>query len=197
MKYTIEIAGRGGEIVIGTVSPKIYQYFEENNIEIEDYAWGDDEEFEDMPDEYRPFYPSEWFECDDIAHEWGAEFSQMGISIIDEEGEYVYQYLGSYDLEDLDVEVKEVAEVYTSELPSGTAVFIGQSFEKGHFYTFTVEDEEFDITKLVVRKVDIEGWELVTGVEYNGVDLEDLGDSSTDGKGSDFQFFLVEDEEDE
>ena len=42
MKYKIEIDGRGGEVVIGSVKREFYDIVEENEIDFEDYAWNDD-----------------------------------------------------------------------------------------------------------------------------------------------------------
>ena len=39
MKYRIEIGGRGGEIAIGKVKREFYDAVQDNELDIDDYAW--------------------------------------------------------------------------------------------------------------------------------------------------------------
>jgi hypothetical protein len=196
MKYRIEIGGRGGEVVIGSVKREFYDIVEEHEIDVEDYAWNDDffEETEtEIPEDIRPFHPGEWHECDDLAHHTGPSLEDCYITVMDENDTVIYDALTADAFFDMGADTEQTEEIYPQEtLEDGDVYFLGQSIEKGHFLSFECEDEAFDPKKLVFTTGDYDGWELVTGVNYNGESLDDLGDSSTDGKGSEFQLILVE-----
>lgn len=197
MKYLIEISGRGGEIVIGTVAREIYDYFEEHGIEIEEYASDWDNE-QDVPDEFQPFEPGSWYDCDDLLHNCGPCVDDAYITVTDSNGDYVHDAVTFAAMIDLGTEYEEVDEVYPhNDLAAGEAYFIGQSFEKGSFLSYEVDAEVFDPAKFVLNTADCDGWELIVGAKYDGVDLEDLGELSTMGKGAEFQLVLVEEDEDD
>ncbi len=196
MKYKIEIAGRGGEIAIGSVKREFYDAITDNDIDFEDYAWNWDffEENEDLEisEDIRPFEPGEWFECDNFCHNTGPAFDDCYITVLDENETVIYDNLTAGAFIDMGMEY-ESEETYPQEnLEDGDVYFIGQSFEKGHFLSFEVEADSFDPAKLVLQVEDCDGWELVTGLSYDGVSLDDLGELSTVGKGSEFQLILVE-----
>lgn len=192
MKYRIEISGQGGEVVIGTVKREIYDYFEENDIDIEEYASDWDNE-QDVPEEFQPFEPGSWYDCDNLAHECGPAVDDCYISVLDANDTVIYDALTFGAFTDLGAEHDAGTEVYPTEtLEDGDVYFIGQSFEKGLFQVYEVETETFDPSKLVFFTTDCDGWEIVTRVTYNGVEVDDLGELSTVGKGSEFQLILVE-----
>lgn len=206
MKYRIEIGGRGGEIVIGTVNREFYDFFKNNDeIDFDEYAWNWDffEEHDvEIDENIRPFEPGEWFDRDDICHHTGPSVEDSYISVLDENENVIYDALTLEAFTDLGTDVEQTEEAYPQEtLNDGDTYFIGQSFEKGHFLSFECEDEAFDPKKLVITYGDYDGWELITGAVYNGSPLEDLGDLVTSGKGSEFQLIAVgetdEDEDDE
>ena len=89
--YKIEIVGRGGEIYWGRVDRKIYDLFKEKKIDIEQYAGGWDEElFEDIPEDMRPFYPGSPYDISGT-HESGATFSDESmVTVYDENGDEVW-----------------------------------------------------------------------------------------------------------
>lgn len=197
MKYKIEISGRGGEIAIGSVKREFYDAILDKDIDFDEYAWNNDffEENEEVEisEEIRPFEPGEWFECDNIAHHSGPALDDSYVTILDESGEVVHDALTIDQFLDLGSDTVEVEEIYPQEtLEDGEVYFIGQSFEKGHFLTFECEDESFDPKKLVFNLADCDGWSLVVGASYEGEILDDLGELSTTGKGSEFQLILVE-----
>jgi hypothetical protein len=196
MKYRIEISGRGGEIVIGQVKREFYDIILDNDIEVEDYAvdydFFDENDIE-IDEDIRPFEPGDWYECDSIAHNCGPSFSDCYITVMDENDTVIYDSLTADQFFDLGADMEQAEEIYPQEtLEDGDVYFIGQSIEKGHFLTFECEDEAFDPTKLVIVTGDYDGWELVTGLTYNGTSLDDLGELSTTGKGSEYQLILVE-----
>lgn len=199
MKYRIEIGGRGGEVAIGKVNRDFYDLIQADDIEFDEYAWNndffEDNEEVEIAEDIRPFEPGDWFECDDIAHNSGPSLDDCYITIMDESENVIHDALTIDQFFDLGSDTVEVEEIYPQEsLDDGEVYFIGQSFEKGHFLTFEVEDEAFDPKKLVFNTSDYDGWSLVVGATYDGADLEDLGELSTTGKGSEFQLILVEKE---
>jgi hypothetical protein len=183
MKYRIEITGRGGEIVIGRVSHEVYDYFETNCVSIEDFAC-DWDEVAAVPEQFQPFPPGEWSDCDDVAHGFGTDPDYTVITVTDEDGIVVLDHIdysglvkigAKMECEFIDPEdILEVDETY----------FVAQSFEKGLFYTFEVESYSFEASRLTVMSTDIAGWELVTGLRYNSEDLvmnTDVIDTDTTG----------------
>ena len=190
-KYIISCYGYGGEVVMGRVTEEAYNYFIENNIDLETYAYDWDNE-QNVPDSMQPFVPGEWHDCDDIAHETGIEMNNgCYIEVSDREGNTVWK--SSLDFDELDQhgsEVIETGEVYASDQSPGTIVFYGQSFEKGTFFEQEFDvNEPFDPKKLRLQYEDVEGWPLMSGIEYKGQFLEDGYDSyDTVGKSSTFMF---------
>lgn len=195
MKYRIEISGLGGEIVIGKVKREFYDFVEENDIDIEEYAWNFDffEENEvEIPEDIRPFEPGDWYDCDNITHNCGPALDDCYISVMDENETVLYDALTSSAFIDLGMEYN-CEEIYPQEtLEDGEVYFIGQSIEKGLFQVYEVEAESFDPAKILLQVEDCDGWEIVNGLSYDGVALDDLGELSTSGKGSEFQLILVE-----
>ena len=195
MKYRIELSGRGGEIVIGKVKREFYDFVEENDIDIEEYAWNWDyfEENEvEIPEDIRPFEPGDWYDCDNITHNCGPALDDCYISVMDENETVLYDALTSSAFIDLGMEYN-CEEIYPQEtLEDGEVYFIGQSIEKGLFQVYEVEAESFDPAKILLQVEDCDGWEIVNGLSYDGVALDDLGELSTSGKGSEFQLILVE-----
>lgn len=201
MKYRIEINGRGGEIAIGKVNREFYDAIQTTGADIDEYAWNWDffEENEiDIAEDIRPFEPGEWFDCDNLAHNTGPSVDDCYISVIDENETVIYDALTLDQFYELGAESEQVEEVFPQEtLDDGEVYFIGQSFEKGHFFGFEVEDDSFDPNKLTFATADYDGWELIVGASYGGVSLEDDGGFSTVGKGSEFQLVLVGGDEEE
>ena len=192
MKYRIEISGRGGEIAIGKVKREIYDYFDENEVDIEEYANDWDNE-QDVPEEFQPFEPGSWYDCDDLGHNCGPELGDAYVTVMDENDTVIYDALTTDAFFDLGADMEQNEEIYPQEtLEDGEAYFIGQSIEKGLFQVYEVEAKTFDPAKLIFVTTDCDGWELITGVKYDGVDLDDLGELSTVGKGGEFQLILVE-----
>lgn len=192
MKYRIELSGVGGEVVIGTVRREVYDYFQENDVDVEEYA-GDWDNEQDVPEEFQPFEPGSWYDCDNLAHECGPSADECYVTVTDENSTVIYDNLTLGSFLDMGAEHDAGTEVYPHEtLNNGDVYFIGQSIEKGLFQAYEVETETFDPTKLVFFTTDCDGWEIVTSLSYDGTDLDDLGELSTMGKSSEFQMIEVE-----
>jgi len=191
--YRVMLSGYGGEIVLGSVPREQYQYFRDNEIDIEEYAWDCDNE-QEVPEEMQPFTPGEWHDCDDVAHESGCELSEYNyITVTDENGKDHWQCkLGYSELTDAGVEVDETEESVCSDRSDreNTVGFIGQSVEKGVFFEGELNlTAPFDPAKLAINYSDIEGWSIITGVTYDGEDIEGYDGYDTRGKSSEFKFY--------
>lgn len=183
VNYRIELTGYGGEIVMGTIDKKAYDYFIENEIDISEYAYDDANEL-DVKDEYKIFEPGCWYECDDLCHENGVEMSgHSNVTVYNEHGDIVFQNSLDIDnLEDKNIEVEEQEEIYVMDQPENTCVYMGQSIEKGLFFGGEFRlTSLFDPTKLKFYYGDYEGWVLCTNITYDGDDILN-DDIETNGK---------------
>jgi hypothetical protein len=192
--YKISMWGYGGEKVMGTVDRNIYDYFKKRRLDLSDYAWDSDYADEnEIPDEMQPFPPGSWYECDNMAHAHGVSRNAGTLQIEDENGEVIYEK----SLEDIDgcsddsPEWSGGDEAWIDEKPAGTIVFIGSSNEKGTFFEADLPlTMPFDPSKLTLSYDEVDGEELVNGVEYDGEDIDNWG-GNTDGKSSDFGFYVA------
>ena len=190
--YTINMWGYGGERVMGTVDRKIYDYFKQRRLDLSDYAWHDDyAEENNIPEEMQPFHPGSWYECDNMGHAYGVSKNAGTIQIDDENGESIFEQ----SLDDCNgfdgPELSTDEEVWIDEKPAGTIVFVGTSNEKGSFFEGQIElTAPFNIEKLMFSIVDFDGEDIVIGVTYDGVDIDNNG-GSTNGKSSDFGFYVA------
>ena len=194
--YQVIISGYGGEIAMGKVDPKTVAYFRKHFIDVENYAYNyaddeDDDAYVAVPEELRPFSQGNWYECDNIEHNSGAEFAGSWITVYDENGETVLEKELGFDLEDDGCEIECFCEENIDEYVNDkTAVFVGQNFEKGTFFDAELElTEPFDISKFRFVYSEIAGWKILNCVEYNGEDLEGSDGYSTTGKSSSFSFY--------
>lgn len=195
--YKISMWGYGGEKVMGTVSKESWDYCMEHQVDLSDIAWNSDAA-EDMglDADKLPFYPGSWYECDDMAHTNGVSRAAGTLQITDENDEVVFEKsLDALDgCSDDSPEWECTDEVWIGREPKGTVVFVGSSNEKGTFYESDFElTAPFDITKLTLCYEEIDGEEIVSGVQYDGEDLDNWG-GSTDGKSSDFTMCLITDD---
>jgi hypothetical protein len=199
----IQIWGYGGEIVMGRVSREAYRWWtnkaEAAGVELHDFVfdWSWEEENGDkaVPAEARFITPGDWHECDNISHESGAEVSDLsGITITDEETqEQLFEFrLGINELEDKGVTVTCGFSEDTEDAGTGNACFIGQSVEKGVFFNGTVRiTQPFDPRLLEISYNSIADWDLVSGVEYDGEDIEGTDGYDTRGKSMDCSLHYI------
>jgi len=194
--YTVRMWGYGGERVMGTVDRKIYDYFKNRRLDLSEFAWNWDYAAENnIPEEFWPFESSSWYECDDIGHVNGVSRNAGTIEIDDENGNTIF----SRDLDDCNgfdgPELSTDDEFWIDEKEPGTIVFVGSSNEKGTFFEGQIElTAPFDIEKLTLCLVEFDGEDIVQGLTYDGVDIGNNG-GSTDGKSSDFGFYVAHSQE--
>lgn len=193
--YQVTVSGYGGEIAMGRVDPKTVAYFKKNKINLDDYAtsWGEpgDEDYLGVPENLEPFTQGSWYDCDNIEHNSGAEFGGAWLTITDENGNEIFQQELNFDLEDLGCEIECFCEEDIGEhCTADSAVFVGQSFEKGCFFEADLElTEPFDIAKFKFTYSDIAGWPILNIVEYAGEELDGSNGYSTTGKSMSFNFY--------
>lgn len=199
LRVQLLIQGYGGESYAGRVDRKIYDYFKLNKYDLEEYAgdW-DGEWFDRVPEDMQPFSPGNPYDCDDLWHASGAELSDSNsITISDENGKDIWEHnLGLNDLEDAGVTVSESGGTDLDELEVGTVVYWGGQGEKGCFFDAEfVLKAPFDPKKLTISYENCDGWWLITGVEYDGEELDGYGGYSTTGKWSENKWIIIGDEE--
>jgi hypothetical protein len=194
--YEIMLSGYGGEIVCGSISKEQYEFWKERD-DFEEHCNDWDNEME-VPEEMMVVRDGSWHDCDDLAHECGAEFSSLNyVSVVDKKtGETVFECLLDYEeLEKHGVDPEGIAseEYYILYDSDADYAFLGQSVEKGTFFTGEVEViGKFDPRKLSFSYIDVEGWQIVNGVSYQSEIVEDTGGYSTTGKSLDFKIFEVD-----
>jgi len=63
--YKISMWGYGGEKVMGTVDPKVWDYCMEHQVNLVEIAWGDEDTVQEemgLDLDQLPFYPGQWYE---------------------------------------------------------------------------------------------------------------------------------------
>jgi len=197
---TVTLSGYGGEIVLGRISEAAYDYWEGRD-DLADFAttWSD-EGFEDVPSDARFCTDGCWHDVDDICHESGCEASDCcSITVYDElEGQDLWE--SNLDLDNLaskGIDTSDHNHYQPQEdEPTGTYVFLGQSFEKGTFFSGSLRiTRPFDPKKLSISWTDCDGWRLIAGVSYDGEDIEGCDGYSTTGKSMEFQVYRVENDD--
>ena len=193
-KFEIHLTGYGGEIVLGRITKEQYEFWKDRE-DLEEFTGDWDDEM-DIPEEMKFFSSGSWYECDDLAHENGCEFSNAcWVTVYDKDNNEVFSCpLDFTELENKGVFVDGIAQdEYRVQWDSDSKhYFLGQNFEKGTFQTYEVEDYKFNPQKLNFQINDIEGWTLVTGVSYMSEELDDTGGYSTTGKSCDFKVYSVD-----
>jgi len=192
--YNYTIWGRGGEITIGTVSQEVAEYWEElqenDEYSLNEYCDDFDNDF-GIEEDLQPFPPGEYWECDDIAHEFGASADGMAELIItDSEDNEVYRL--SLDLDHLKsqgVSLTEETSISTSELDEDTYGICAQDVQKGTLFSGEIVTDSFDPTKLGFTHITVNGWTLITSISYDGEDLDNEGGDS-EQKSFEIDFFV-------
>jgi len=192
---TIALSGYGGEIVLGRISEAAYDYWQDRD-DLSNYAYDWNGEFS-VPADAHFCTDGAWHDVDDICHESGCEASDCcTITVYDElEGRDLWE--SNLDIDNLSAMGVDTSSHHhycpDDDEPSGTCVFMGQSFEKGTFFSCTVRlTEPFDPKKLSISWVNCDGWRLIGSVEYAGEDVEGYDGYSTTGKSMEFRVFQVD-----
>lgn len=199
--YRISMWGYGGEKVMGTVDPKVWDYCLKNRVDLVDMAWGDyDEIIEErgLDPDLLPFTPGSWYECDNMAHVSGVSRSAGTLQIEDENGNTVFEkHFDDITGGGCDGEPDWCCndEVWIGMRKKGEVVFVGSSNEKGTFFEGDIElRAPFNIEKLELYYDEVDGEEIINSVYYDGDEIENYG-GSTDGKSSDMDMVRIIDDQ--
>ena len=194
--YKVSMWGYGGERVMGTTTQEVWDYCMDNQVDLSDIAWNSDaaEEME-LDEDKLPFPPGSWYECDSMGHTNGTSRDAGTIQIEDENGETVFERsLDACDGGNDSPGLSCIDEVWIGSRSKGEIVFVGSSNEKGTFFEGEIElRAPFDITKLELQYEEFDGEDIVTGLIYDGEDIDNYG-GSTDGKSSDFTMARITDD---
>ena len=197
--YKISMWGYGGEKVMGTVDPKVWDYCMEHSVDLQEIAWSDEDTVQEemgLDLDQLPFTPGQWYETDNMAHINGVSRNAGTIQIEDENGDTIFQK--SFD--DCDGGDGSPAwscqdEIWVGMRKKGEVVFIGSSNEKGTFFEGEFElRAPFDIEKLELYYDEVDGEEIINSVMYDGEEIDNNG-GSTDGKSSDMIMVRLTDDE--
>ena len=195
----VMIQGYGGESYAGTVDRKIYDYFKEHKINLDEFANDWDENFEFVPEDMRPFDQGQQYDCDNLWHASGAELDGSNlITVSGPDGDIWEHNLDYSELEDAGVTVEEFggSDLDDEDIPEGKVVYNGAQGEKGCFFDgeFTLR-APFDPKKLKISYENCGGWYIVNYVEYDGEEIDGSGGYSTTGKWGENKWILPGDEE--
>jgi hypothetical protein len=197
--YTISMWGYGGEKVMGTVDPKVWDYCLKHRVDLVDMAWGDYDEIveeQGLDPDMLPFTPGSWYECDNMAHVSGVSRNAGTIQILDENNNTVFEK--SFDDCNGCEDSPQWAcqdEVWIGMRKKGEVVFVGSSNEKGTFFEGEIPlRAPFDIEKLELYYDEVDSEEIINCVYYDGEEIENWG-GGTDGKSSDMDMVRVIDDE--
>ena len=188
-KYTIQFVGIGGEYVVGNIPRELFDYFRENGLSVNSFAY-DSDYFDDneIPEEVLGNIGcGEWHEIDNLFHEYGME---SGNFILCDESDDELLNIEIDDIGDYDID-GDNEEFFLRDIDDGATVFFGQQWDKGLLYSAEfVATEEFDTADLTVFSYDIEGVNLYKHVMFKGNILEDDGKApDTRDKGSEMAFY--------
>ena len=187
--YKLSLWGYGGEIAIGRLNEAQYEYWKgKDESDIIDHCtrWADEEEENPVPEEARFCQDGSWYDTEGHLDSMsGCEFSELNhIQVDDENGDEVWNQGLSWELQENHGVQLEQGETYASDWDDVDGYFCFQSTEKGTFFSADLPlTAPFDPSKLKISTVNFEGWELVTGVEYDGEELEGFDGYDTTGKG--------------
>ena len=194
---TLSVSGYGGECYMGRVDRKIYDYFKEHKIDMDEYACEWDDKFGFVPDEMRPFSPGSPYDCDGFCHTSGPEMTDMNtVEVTDGNGNTLWEGNLSLDwLDDEQISVDEWETAIIDNEPEGTVIFWGGQGEKGLLYGGTFElKQPFDPKKLKFNFSNADGWYICNNISYDGEDISN-DDLSTTGKWGENKWVIAGGEE--
>lgn len=197
----ISISGYGGEIVMGRVARDTYDYWITRGDKLDEYvtAWLEDEEALAVPAAFQFVPAGSWYECDDIGHTSGAEMcssSQLRVTDTVDNRVLLETELTPAALSAAGVTVEVIEDIDVDNFEPGTTLFVGQSVEKGVFFSELVDlNEPFDPRRMTIRYACYRGWPIMDHLVYAGEDIDGSSGICTRGKSMEFEMVAVEDPE--
>lgn len=196
IKVRLLVQGYGGECYIGSVSREDYEVFKAKRVDLDQFLgdW-DNELFKDIPEKNRFIEPGQAYECDDLFHGSGASMDDGSYITVmnDDTNEDIFSTSLDFNtLYDHGIETSCSDDFESDELEDGTVIFWGGQGEKGCFFDAELTlTKPFDPSLLRITYGNGDGWNLLTGVEYDGVELEGYDGYSTTGKWGENKFHIV------
>lgn len=195
-RITIRINGTGVESFGGTVDFDTYKYFEDNDVDLEEYV--EDIEFGndnlDIPEQYN-FGCNGIEEIDNLWHMNGAylDIHHNEIEVIDSDENQIWKSPLTFEaLKEKGVQLESDGDFddIVNELPEKTAVMVGRKVANGVIFEVEIEVyKDFDVTKLVIYLHEDDGQDVIKRMEYDGEIIEDES-SSSDGKSQEYSWFI-------
>lgn len=190
---TISLSGYGGEMVMGTVDPATARYWQARD-DFEQYAgnWSMEDEFAQVPDQYRFINNGAYYEVNDLAHCSGVEINGGSVLEVqdDDTGHNLLTIcmdpavLGAAGIQQTEIESVEV------ETSQDRAVFVGQSVETGLFFSAQLLiTKAFDPAELVLEYGTYDGTSYVESVTYCGQELDGRDNYDTVTKSTNFELY--------
>ena len=187
-KVVLSLWGYGGEIAYGKINKEQFDYWKDKDESevIEHCTAFDEEDNAKIPEAARFIRDGAWYDSEGLLdHMSGCEFNGSNhITVEPETGDTIFDEKLDYDdLETLGVEISG-DESFASSHDDVEYYYCFQSTEKGTFFSaeFTLK-APFDPKKLKIETMDVEGWDLVSSVSYDGEELEGMDGYDTTGKG--------------
>ena len=165
---TFEIYGIGFELSIGEIDKSKFEYWKDKEI-LEEEACKQNDKFS--------LFRDHWTELNDIFHDNGpAMLENTKLEVKDNDKIILETYLDAQDLVSSKINFKEHKIKINSNY-----YFLGYQHDKGTFYKTELENQSFEIEKLLIIYETISGFSIITDIEYDGESI-DKGDYSTTTK---------------
>lgn len=174
MKMSVKISGNSFDMNIGLISKDVLVYWTAHEDALAQ-ALHSSEDQADVPEEYKLKHFTQY---GDILNVTGTDMAtDVSLQIISADGEVLYEG----DLDDLkdiffdydeDKFVSEITQEFSqSDLPVGTyLVRTANGFHDIYFEEIDIGDDEFKITELKFFTKEIDGIEVISSIEYCGVE---------------------------
>lgn len=192
----IRINGTGVESFGGTVDFETYQYFDDNNVDLEEYVeeimFGSNDL--DIPDEHN-FGINGIEDIDNLWHINGAylDMNNNEIEVLNSDEEIIWRSsLESEELTEQGVKIISDGDFdqIVNDLPESTAVMLGRKVSSGIILETEIEiSGDFDSKNLVIYCHEDDGIDVIKRIEYEGKLVEDQS-SSSDGESQEFSWFM-------
>lgn len=190
-KYTIEIYSRGYEVGIGKITKEQYEYWSEREEDLgEALNQNIDYDSEEVPEDAR----FEWYYNDysSEAEAYGPDANYSTLVIKEGETEIFNDETSAFLNEEdgTDGNMVCISGTFIDDLAPGYYVYWEQG-GKGLYFQGEIETDKFDPKLLHFKMTEVENCEVITSVEYNGVEVENFGGDWW-GKYADFTLHHIE-----
>ena len=185
--YTLEINGRGGEMVLGKITKEAYEHWstrDDDDEGLQSHLFWDPYEQDDgndVTDDQDPRFLGQWFELDDIEHATGAFIDYCEVVVYDEDGNEIWRTD--------EPQITNTVFADPDDLNTGYYIKVWQT-EKGNFFNAEFETDVFDETKLSFYATNMDNDIVIDAVDYNGESLENDG-GDTIGKSTGWNFYEI------